>query len=101
VWKGGKVCPHTEMKCPNCGGGHTAQNARCKAKRTAIGIARDGRQVSWPRGRPENQEQYQPETHRELSSPCRMVGDLPTAELTDDKMDTEMEPSGTAPPVAV
>jgi hypothetical protein len=96
----GKVCPHTEMKCPNCGGGHPAQDARCKAKRTAIGIARSRRQVSWPRGRPESQEQCQPGTHRELSSSCDMAGDPPAAEWTEDKMDTEMEPSGTAPPVA-
>ena len=25
----GKVCSHTEMKCPNCGGRHPAQDARC------------------------------------------------------------------------
>ena len=37
--KVGKVCPHTEMKCPNCGGGHPAQDARCQAKRAAIEIA--------------------------------------------------------------
>ena len=38
-----KVCPHTEMKCPNCGGHHPAQAARCQAKRAAIEIARGRR----------------------------------------------------------
>ena len=37
--KVGKVCPHTEVKCPNCRGGHPAQNARCRAKCTVIEIA--------------------------------------------------------------
>ena len=45
--KVGKVCPHTEIKCPNCGGRHPAQDARCRAKRAAIEIAR-GKWASVP-----------------------------------------------------
>ena len=39
----GKTCPHSTMKCPNCGRGHPAQDARCKAKVAAIMIGRGGR----------------------------------------------------------
>ena len=41
--KVGKVCPHTEMYCPNCRGRHLAQDARCQAKQAAIEIARGRR----------------------------------------------------------
>ena len=57
--KSGKVCPHTEMKCPNCGGGHPAQDARCGAKRTAIQIARS-RCASAPQPAMPNQEPRHP-----------------------------------------
>jgi len=56
--KVGKVCPHMEMKCPNCGGGHPAQDARCRAKCAAIEIARGRRAstlcpaVAWGIGQP-------------------------------------------------
>jgi hypothetical protein len=32
--KKGKVCPHTDIKCVNCGGGHRATDATCPAKPT-------------------------------------------------------------------
>jgi len=44
----GKGCPHTDMECPNCGGGHPAQDARCGAKRAAIEIARGRRSTTTP-----------------------------------------------------
>ena len=39
----GKVCSHTVLQCSNCGGGHPAQDVRCKEKAAAIAIARGGR----------------------------------------------------------
>jgi len=41
--KAGGICSHTELMCPNCGGRHPAQDARCWAKQAAIGIARERR----------------------------------------------------------
>jgi len=54
--KQGKICPHTAVKCPNCGGIHPAQDARCKAKGAAIQITRGGR-VATPR--PETREELE------------------------------------------
>jgi len=52
----GRVCPDAMMNCPNCGGGHPAQDARCKAKREAIGIARGDRPAAQPRSQPEERQ---------------------------------------------
>jgi len=105
--KVGKVCPHTEMKCPNCGGRHLAQDARCQAKRAAIEIARGRRNGT---------------AHAETAQPmppaatCSSGGSaqlnwVPGGEpaetspdWTEDVMEvtaTGMDPSGTAPPIAV
>ena len=90
----GKICPHTAMKCPNCGGNHPTQDGRCKAKGVAIEIARGGHAAT-PRLEPKKERQI-----RELSHPHRVAGDPPAADCIDNKMDTEMKPSGTTPPVA-
>ena len=90
----GKICPHTAMKCPNCRGNHPAQDGRCKAKGMAIEIARGGRAAT-PRLEPKKERQTQ-----ELSHLHCVAGDPSAADWIEDKMDTEMQPSGTAPPVA-
>ena len=36
----GRVCPHAVMNCPGCDGNHPANDARCRAKRNAIAVAR-------------------------------------------------------------
>jgi len=103
--KVGMVCPHTEMKCPNCGGRHAAQDARYQAKRAAIEIARGRRYGT---------------AHAETPQPTRPAATAstggsallswapggepgePSPDWTEDAMEvTGMEPSGTAPPVAV
>ena len=105
--KVGKVCPHTEMKCPNCGGRHLAQDARCQAKRAAIESARGRRNGT---------------VHAETSQPTRPAASCSSGgaarlnwvpggepaetspDWTEDAMEvtaTGMEPSGTAPPIAV
>jgi len=123
--KVGKVCPHTEMKCPNCGGGHPAQDARCRAKCAVIEIAR-GRCVFMPG--PESPTKMprclvhpvRLAVARSASPPARptltptisrlallnwVPGDVPvetSPDRTGDVMETTgMEPSGTAPPVAL
>ena len=88
----GKICPHTAMKCPNCGGNHPAQDGRRKAKGMAIKIARGGHAAT-PRLEPKKERQT-----RELSHLRCVAGDPSAADWIEDKMDT-MEPSGTAPPV--
>jgi len=90
----GKICPHTAMKCPNCGGNHPAHDGRCKAKGVAIEIAR-----GWRAATPRLEQKKERQT-RELFHPSCVAGDLPAADCIEDKMDTEMEPSGTTPPVA-
>ena len=123
--KVGKVCPHTEMKCPNCGGGHPAQDARCRAERAAIeiargrcafmlgpesptktprclvhpvrlAVARSASPPAWPTLTP---------TISRLALLNWVPGDVPaetSPDWTGDAMETTgMEPSGTAPPVAV
>jgi len=93
--KWGKVCPHTVMRCPNCKGNHPAQDARCKAKGQAIGLAR---------GPPSQRRAPTHQPRRELSPPRRLAGDPPAVDWTDtaEAMDVSgMESSGTAPPVAV
>jgi len=82
----GRVCPHAAMKCPNCGGNHPAQDARCKAKGAAIAIARAGR--TWASGAT---------TEMTAPTPRRRVA----PEWTESAEDIEVETSGTAPPMAV
>ena len=102
--KTGKVCPHTEMKCPNCGGRHPAQDARCHAKKAAIEIVRGRRNGT---------------AYAELLQPTRPTATMsargsaplswapggeperPSPDWAEDVEVTGMEPSGTAPPVAV
>jgi hypothetical protein len=78
----GRVCPHTAMKCPNCSGNHPARDARCRAKVNAIAVARGARSRA-----------------RSLS-PLQQVQDINTAGQALKEVATEMETSGTAPPVA-
>jgi len=40
----GRVCPHTKMKCPNCGRAHPAKDARCQVKVIAVAITHGARQ---------------------------------------------------------
>jgi len=89
------VCPHTKMKCPNYGGGHPVQDARCQAKCTAIEIVR-GRCAST----------LHPAVSCGIGQPTRLRGmHVETSpDWTEDPMEvmvTGTEPSGTAPPIAV
>lgn len=122
--KTGKGCSHTTMRCPNCGKGHPAQDARCIAKAAAIDIARGGRKAT-PRTRAQNAAAAGPappggpgpelgpartraiDEAREVGSagPLSWVPGADAArrgaEWTEDDMEvTEEETSGTAPPVA-
>jgi len=127
----GKVCSLTVLKCPNCGGGHPAQDARCKEKAAAIAIARGGHT-------PKDEKQTVRQAHSEQASGTRsqtpIMGtareagysrplswvpsaeeDLPPAvialdaegnpvapEWMEDAMEiAEEEPSGIAPPIAI
>jgi len=103
--KVGKVCPHTDMKCPNCGGRNPAQDARCQAKRAAIEIAR-GRRNGTARAEP-----LQP-THSAATASTGgsallswAPGGKPVESSPywkEDAMEvTGTEPSGIAQPVAV
>jgi len=105
--KVGKVCPHTEMKCPNCGGRHPAQDARCQAKRAAIEIARGRRNGTV---HAETSQLTRPAASCNSGGAARLnwvPGGEPTEtfpDWTEDAMEvmaTGMEPSGTAPPIAV
>jgi len=100
--KTGKVCAHTAMKCPNCGGRHPAQDARCKAKAAAIGIARGWRAATQ---RPETREEPECQRNPTFAPQIEALdagGNPVSPDWTEDEMDfSEMEPSGTAPPVAV
>ena len=105
--KVGKVCRHTEMKCPNCGGRHPAQDARCQAKRAAIEIAR-GRRNSTARAETSQPTRSAATGSSGGSARLNWVPGGEPAETspdwTEDAMEattTGMEPSGTAPPVAV
>ena len=103
--KVGKVCPHTEMKCPNCGGRHPAQDARCQAKRAAIEIARGRR---YGTAHVETPQPMRPAATASTGGsallswvPGSEPGE-PSPDWTEDAMEvTGTEPSGTAPPVAV
>jgi len=105
--KVGKVCPHMEMKCANCGGRHLAQDARCQAKQATVEIAR-GRQNGTAHA--ETTQPTRPAATCSFGGSARLNW-VPGGELaetspdwTEDAMDvtaTGMEPSGTAPPVAV
>ena len=101
----GKVCLHTEMKCPNYGGRHPAQDAGCQAKKAAIEIAR-GRRNGMTYADPP-----QPKCPTATASTGGSAllswapgGELawPSPDWTEDVMEvTGMEPSGNAPPIAV
>ena len=124
--KQGKICPHTAVKCPNCGGIHPEQDARCKAKGATIQIARGGRAAT---PRPETREELEcsrapPPTlttgpgpqgsdkarNSGSSGPLNWVPVVSlatppaewTVEATEDAMETaEEESSGVAPHVAI
>ena len=102
--KVGKVCPHTEMKCPNCRGRYPAQDARCQAKKTAIEIARGRRNGTAYADPP---QPTRPTTIASTRGSALLSwapgGELagPSPDWTEDVEVTGMEPSGTAPPVAV
>ena len=102
-----KVCPHTEMKCLNCGGRHLTQDDRCQAMRATIEIA-------W--GRRNGRAHVKTAQPTPPAATCSSGGSarlnwVPGGEpaetspdWTEDVMEitaTGMEPSGTAPPVAV
>jgi len=127
----GKVCSHTALKCPNCGGTHPAQDARCKEKAAAIAIARGGhtQKAEKQTARQAHSEQASGTQSRtptmgtaresEHSGPVSWIpaaedilppaataldteGKPAAPEWTEDAMEiAEEEPSGTAPPVAV
>jgi len=115
--KVGKVCPHTEMKFPNCGGGHPTQDARCHAKHVEIEIARGRREATpWaePNQAPKLPARQPPQAAAVMPSHAGGLAPLswvpenvpaaPTPDRKKDPMDvmvTGTEPSGTAPPVAV
>jgi len=115
--KAGGIYSHTELMCPNCGGRHPAQDARCRAKQAAIGIARE-RRLGGPRW--EGSQAPQCQTARPErpgpAAPPRNGGSPPpmnwtpgneaaaaTPEWKEDPMEitsSGMESSGIAPPVA-
>jgi len=101
--KTGKVCPHMEMKCLNCGGRHLAKDARCQAKKTAIEIAQ-GRRKGQAYAEPPQPTRPTATTRARGSAPLSWVpgGELerPAPVWTEDEEVTGMEPSGSAPPVA-
>jgi len=102
----GRVCPHVTMKCPNCGGNHPAQDARCKAKGAAIAIARSGRSQAPPiQHHPARASGVTTETaalapQRQVTS-INAAGEEIAPEWTETVEDMEVEASGTAPPIAV
>lgn len=104
-----RVCCHAAMKCPNCGGNHQANDARCPAKLNAIAIARGMRGGSQPDTCQIREEAQEP---RQLLRPVSAVtlaalrsGLAPDWTEDPDKletiMETEEETSGTVPPMAV
>jgi len=102
--KVGKVCPHTEMKCPNCRGRHPAQDARCQAKKTAIEIARGRRNGTAYADPPQPTRPTTTASTRGSALLSWAPGGQPAGpfpDWTEDVEVTGMEPSGTAPPVAV
>ena len=58
--KVGKVCPHTEMKCPNCGGRHLAQNARCMQSGPPSRLPGAGETAQFTRKQRSRRPQQQP-----------------------------------------
>jgi hypothetical protein len=101
----GRVCPHATLKCPNCGGNHPAKDARCKAKGDAVAIARGGR-VPWAAATQRMQEQTGDSGTSQMRlqrpqtlAPARQVADW-TENRDEMEIATEMETSGTAPPIA-
>jgi hypothetical protein len=90
----GGACPHTEVKCVNCGGGHLVQDGRCRAKVAAIGISR---------GRIPGQSQPRAQmTAVPTAADWTETEDEITLEAianTEQEEDTEMTASGTAPPM--
>jgi len=109
------ACSHTTLKCPNCGGKHLAQDAKCKAKTIAIGIARGTRPLV-QQSRQEGGAAEPPATRpgpqaidaarsQGVSGLLNWVPGASPATLSDwieDVMEiSEVEASGTAPPMAV
>jgi len=92
------------MKCPNCGGRHLAQDARCQAKKTAIEIAR-GRYNGMAYADPPQPTCPTATTSTRGSAPMSWVpgGEpaRPSPDWPEDVEVTRMEPSGTAPPIAI
>jgi len=105
--KTGRVCSHTAMRCPNCGGGDPAQDGRCKVKAAAIDIARWGRMLKEERRalalKPAATERAPAEPTGPMSwVPGVTIAAQPVPDRTEDAMEiAEEEPSGTAPPIAV
>jgi len=109
--KVGKVCPHTEMKCPNCGGGHPTRDARCRTKRAAIEIIRGRRAstlhpaVAWGIGQPARLSAAPSTGGPALLNWVPGGAHVETSpDWTEDPMEvtvTGMEPSGTVRPIAV
>jgi len=103
----GKVCTHTAMKCSNCGGCHPAKDGRCKAKAAAIAMARGGRASTLRR----NSRSASPDDAARATGSSGPLNWVPGASASptvpdwtedEDAMEiVEVEPSGTAPPVAV
>ena len=106
---------HATLKCPNCGGKHMAQSAKCKAKTIAIGIARgtrplvqqcrqEGGAAEPPAIRPGPQG-IDAARSQGVSGPLNWVPGASPATLSDWKEDvmeiSEVEASGTAPPIAI
>jgi len=99
------------MKCPNCGGGHPAQDARCRAKHAAIEIARGRRAstlrlaVAWGISQPARLSAAPSAGGPALLNWVPGGAHVETSpDWTEDPMEvtvTGMEPSGTAPPIAV
>ena len=109
------ACLHAALKCPNCGGKDLAQDAKCKAKTITISIARgtrplvqqcrqEGLAAEPPAIRPGPQGIDAARSH-EVSGPLNWVPGASPATLSDwteDVMEiSEVEASGTTPPMAI
>jgi len=107
----GRVCPHAVMNCPGCGGNHPSNDARCRAKRNAIAVARGVRGEAHQR-RPGCWKVEVPTTNGTAEDP-RLVSKAtrqalaraPAEDWTEDPDEMEVvmeaETSGTVPAVAV
>jgi len=107
----GWVCPQAVMNCPGGGGNHPANDARCRAKRNAIAVARgvrgevhQRRLAYWKVEAPTTNTTAE-DSQLVSKATQQALARAPAEDWTEDpdKMEVVMkvETSGTVPPVAV